>query len=80
MHARTKMNKMLQAKRLYFLTPGGLTDIELAKALQVGRATAYRYRVELGAFEVAENRYTLRPTQEDILLALAVLQRALRRA
>lgn len=75
-HARTKTQKLVEAKRLYLLHPNGLTDIELAKLLKVDRASAYRYRKELHATQVSEGRYTINPSQQDIDLALAVLQRA----
>jgi DNA-binding IclR family transcriptional regulator len=74
-HARTKATKLAEAKRLYFLAPHGLTDIELADQLGIDRSSAYRYRKELRAVEVSEGRYTLTPTQDDIDLALAILQR-----
>jgi hypothetical protein len=76
MHALTKTQKLVQAKRLYLLHPQGLTDIELATMLDIDRASAYRYRNELGAEMVSEARYTVIPSQEDVELALAVLQRA----
>jgi len=75
-HAKTKTSKLTAARRLYFLTPAGLTDIELAKKLEVDRASAYRYRKELQAVEISEGRYTLEPSQDDIALAQAILQRA----
>jgi len=73
-HAMTKSGKLTAARRLYFLTPEGLTDIELAHRLAVDRASAYRYRKELQAIEVSDGRYTLVPSQEDIDLAQAILQ------
>lgn len=74
-HAQTKTQKLQQAKRLYLLTIAGLTDIEVAKALEMDRASAYRYRKELEAVEVEAGRYTVEPTEEDVLLAKAVLSR-----
>ena len=74
-HAINKADKLAAARRLYLLTPQGLTDIALAKALGIDRASAYRYRKELGATEVAESHYTLEPSQDDVAFALAVLQR-----
>ena len=70
------MQKLVAAKCFYLLDPNGLTDIELSKMLQIDRVSAYRYRNELHATRVSEGRYTLMPSQEDIDLALAVLQRA----
>jgi len=75
-HAITKADKLTSARRLYLLAPQGLTDIELAKALDIDRASAYRYRKELRTIEVSESHYTLEPSQDDVALALAVLQRA----
>jgi hypothetical protein len=75
-HGKHKAEKLATARRLYLLATDGLTDIALAKALHIDRATAYRYRKELQATEVSEGRYTLEPSNEDIDLALAVLQRA----
>jgi hypothetical protein len=74
-HAQTKVEKLLEARRLYFLAPEGIGDSLLAQRLSIDRATAYRYRKELGAIEVSNGKYTLIPTEEDIQLALAVLQR-----
>lgn len=75
-HAQTKMQKLIEAKRLYLLHPNGLTDIELSQRLDIDRASAYRYRNELEATQVNEGHYTINPSQDDIDLALAVLQRA----
>lgn len=75
-HAQTKMQKLVEAKRLYLLHPNGLTDIELSQRLEIDRASAYRYRNELAATQVGEGHYTINPSQDDIDLALAVLQRA----
>lgn len=74
--AITKSNKLASARRLYLLAPDGLTDIELARALSIDRASAYRYRKELGGVEVSSGRYTLEPSKEDVALAVAVLRRA----
>ena len=74
--ALTKTQKLTEAKRLYLLHAAGLTDIQLARLLSVDRASAYRYRNELHAAQVTEGRYTINPSQQDIDLALAVLQRA----
>lgn len=76
-HAQTKLQKLLAAKRYYLLSPRGVTDLELAFELKIDRTSVYRYRKELGAVEVSPGRYTLVPTQEDIDLALLVLQRRL---
>jgi hypothetical protein len=76
-HARTKLQKLLDAKQCYLLAPMGITDAELAHKLKVDRTCAYRYRKELGAVEVSPGRYTLVPTREDVDLALSVLQRRL---
>lgn len=74
-HARTKLQNLLQAKWFYLTNPAGMTDSEMAKVLGVERMTAHRYRKELGTIEVSDGRYTLEPTQEDIILAEAVLAR-----
>lgn len=75
-HAITKSNKLASARRLYLLAPDGLTDIELARALDVDRTSAYRYRKELRAIGVSKGRYTLEPSKADVALAVAVLGRA----
>jgi DNA-binding IclR family transcriptional regulator len=75
-HARTKLHKLQAARQVYLLAPGGVTDAEIARLIGVDRASAYRYRKELGGVEVSPGRYTLVPTTQDIQLALAVLQRS----
>lgn len=75
-HALTKARKLSEARRLYLLSPRGLSDIELAHKLAVDRSLAYDYRKELACVAVSPGRYTLEPTIDDINLALAVLQRA----
>jgi len=75
-HALNKTRRLALAKRLYLQSPQGLTDRELAERLGVDRTIAFDYRKELGATKVATGRYTLEPTEEDIALALVVLQRA----
>lgn len=72
----TKAAQLASVRRLYLMAPDGITDIELAARLGVDRATAYRYRQELGATSAHGSRYTLVPSSEDIADALAVLRRA----
>jgi hypothetical protein len=76
MSARTKSLKLAAAKLLYLQSPQGLTDIELARKLQIDRSLAYSYRKELGCVAVAHGRYMFIPSWDDIRLAFAVLQRA----
>lgn len=73
MPAKTKQQNLDAARRLYFAHPAGLTDIELSDRLGVNRSTGYRYRIELGAVEVSEGRYTLRPTESELELARLIL-------
>jgi hypothetical protein len=76
MSARTKLMKLTAAKLLYLQSPQGLTDIELARKLEIDRSQAYNYRKELGCVAGERGRYTFIPTWDDISLAFAVLQRA----
>ncbi|MHB8626392.1 MAG: AAA family ATPase [Aggregatilineales bacterium] len=72
-----KAHKLEQAKRLLLTAPQGMTDQELAQALDVDRMTAYRYRVQLGATTLlVRGRYTLYPNQDDVTLAQTVLEKA----
>jgi hypothetical protein len=75
-YALRKVERLLRARLLYFQSPQGITDSELAKVLGIERTVAYDYRKELGATATTTpGRYTLEPTQEDIDIALAILQR-----
>ncbi|APU89055.1 conserved hypothetical protein [Virus Rctr85] len=68
--------KMRRAKLIYLQNPDGVTDIELAEMLDVGRATAFRLHKALGAKQVSRGYYTLVPTKEDIHEAMLILRRA----
>ena len=69
-HARTKVEKLIGAKRLYLFTSSGLSDSELAQRLGIARVSAFRYRKELDAVKVTEGRYSLVPPEEDIQLCV----------
>lgn len=74
-HAQTKLQKLNKARLLYLQSKSGLTDIELSEKLKVNRASAYRYRVELGCIETSvQGRYTLHVTDDDLLLAQAIIE------
>ena len=66
-----------QIKRLLLETEMGLTPTQLAKTLCVDRSTVHPHLKALG--EAAENLgdgvYRYHPTNEDIDLALLILQR-----
>lgn len=66
-----------EVKRLLLLHPYGITDLEISLLLRVNRTTAYRLRVELGAYEVIPGggRYTLSAQPDDVELARAILWR-----
>ncbi len=74
-HARTKQQKLEQAKRLLLMRQQtGIGDAELAHELGVPYNSAWRYRRELGAIPVSPGRFKLVPTQADIELARAILE------
>jgi hypothetical protein len=74
-HARTKQQKLEQAKRLLLIRHRtGIGDAELAHELGVPYNSAWRYRRELGAIPVSPGRFKLVPTQADIDLARAILE------
>lgn len=76
-HAVTKMNQLLRAKQLYLKYVEGISDMELAEKLKVGRATAHRYRKELGTVEVGAGKYTLpEPSKDEVRVAILTLKRA----
>lgn len=74
-HAKKKHEKLMQVKILYLHHPEGLTDIEIAKALDIDPTSAYRYRQELGCRIVAHGKYVYDPTPHDIELAQLIMNR-----
>lgn len=74
--SRSRADKLVEAKRLYYLHPGGLTDIELARLMEVDIRTAYLVRNQIGAEKVSKGHYSIIPTADDIELARAILSRA----
>lgn len=72
-----RLRRLRQAKLLYFRNPDGLSDEHLATLLDVSRATAYKYRILLHAFEavIGSGRYTCVPDQDDIEFAEAIMAR-----
>lgn len=59
-------------RRLYYLDPDGLTDLEMARRAGVSRRTVVNYRRQLGAICVAPGRYTLEPGVDEVALTAAV--------
>ncbi len=71
---RQHIDRLYIAKRILIGSEGGVSDAGLAKPLGVSRTTAYRYRLYLGAYEIAPGKWSLEPTADDILFAHAVLE------
>lgn len=76
--AVTTSKNIEQARRLYLTTPKGIADSEMAEILGVSHRTANRYRIALKGKETFQNsaKYTLKPTEEELEFAKALLRRA----
>jgi hypothetical protein len=70
--------RLVFVRLLYFEHyPDGMSDGELAQRLGTSRMTACRYRLLLGAVKVAQGKYLVLPSEQDIEQALTTLKTAL---
>lgn len=77
---RTKQGaENLQKVKMFLIrNPDGVSDQDVAKALGIGRTSAFRYRQALGdaVTEIKRGQYTIKPSQDDVADAVAILARA----
>lgn len=76
MSALPKQLKLEQVKRLLLMSPEGVEMADVIKLLDMDQSSAWRYLQQLGARKLERGLYTLDPSEEDVRLALAVLERA----
>ena len=73
-HKTQSSVEMLNTARECFLQhPEGLRDQELADLLSVSKMTAFRYRKMLNTVQVSDGVHQYKPTQQEIVLARAIL-------
>src|SRR5262249_51445906 len=65
----------LHTIRLLVKHPGGISDQEIANALGCSRRYISKIRLDLHAEPVRHGLYTYEPSDDDVRLALAVLER-----
>lgn len=75
-HAQTKIARMTALKIALLKASAGLTFGECVAVVEGDTSTTWRHLKELGATAAQHGRYTLDPTEADIELAQAVLERA----
>jgi hypothetical protein len=81
MRMTAHVTQLFRAMVIYFDHSGGVTDSELGRLLNVKRATACRYRHQLnqlvpfGVYKAGPKRYSMRPADAMVSVALTVLKR-----
>jgi hypothetical protein len=77
---RTKLGaENLQKVKMFLIRhPEGVSDQDVARELQIGRMSAFRYRQALGdaVTEIKRGQYTVMPSKDDVADAVAILARA----
>jgi hypothetical protein len=74
-----KVWKLRELKRLMFMHPHGVSDLEVAALLKISRAYARVLRQHItGVREVSHGRFTCEPCAEEVEIAQAIIWRARR--
>jgi len=75
-HALTKMQALEQVKRLLLMHPDGISINDIQKQMDVDWSSVWRWVTQdLKARKIERGIYTLDPSEADIKLAYAVLDR-----